>query len=171
MIYLFPFPNSNKRMFFVSACTIYRIDSSIGGISGQCSLWSGWRGIWGRSGTWYASRYLRRDMFQRINEGWLSDKSVGLFFTKMDVTLRRADTAALNFRNEMHIERDANKTPTHQRLPRKHARRGIVNIWTSKRGKHRLIGGCWLFSGWPLFFAIQFFVRKIIFFLNYRHQK
>jgi len=52
------------------------------------------------------------------------------FFIKMNVIymLHRMDTAILNFRNETHSEHDANKTPTHRRLPRKHARCGIVNI-------------------------------------------
>lgn len=73
---------------------------------------------------------------------WFPDKSV--VFVKMGVRIRsRMNTAALwIFETKMRGEPDANKTPTHRQLPRKHARRGIVNIWTSKRGKSRLIDGC-----------------------------
>lgn len=154
-ICLFLFPNSNKRIFFAFTDTICRIDSSIGNI-GEIFFFVKWIGeeagkIWnlGREQV-SAARCVSEDE---------RDKFI-VFFCENE---RRMDTAALNFRNEMHSERDANKTPTHRRLPRKHARRGIVNIWTSKRGERRLIGGCWLFSGWPLF-STTFLLKNSCFF-------
>lgn len=165
VIYLLLFLNSNKCSSHPAVRSAELIHRS--GISGKIS--SG-EELWARSRAWFIDRgtfssgrnpgKIRRLMREQISAARcvLEDERGDFhllfshFWGKSTLGYAGWVRAALNFRNETPGERDANKTPTHGRLPRKHARRGIVNIWTSKRGKRRLIGGCW-----PFFPAARYF--------------
>jgi len=140
--------NSNKRIFFAFADTICKIDRK---------YWENFFCVGEESekdlklSLTNATRHPRRDCFREWTK-WLLNKSVVFFFFYEN---GRCATQNGYGSLEFSERNDANKTPTHRRLPRKHARRGIVNIWTSKRGKRRLIGGFFVRS---LFSSIQFFV-------------